>query len=384
MMRPRPRVLHLYSDWRWTAAAESIVNICRHLRRLGFPVDLACRRPPGNYPQSLEHHARERRIEPILDFGLNGESRNPFNAWEDVRALTEFIDREEVEIVHVHAGLDHYAGSRAAHKVNSRPFVIRTNHAGEPLPSGLAARWLMRGHTDAWVAPTRTCLERDMANFGIRHGRGIVVEEAVDLARFSPRAQDPGLRKSLGLAAEHKVAGIVTRVAPGRGLEQLLPALAVALEQEPSLRILVIGSEIERSALREPAARLGIREDRLLFCGYRGDDYPDYLRMIDFLLIPPAGCAGGCRAAREAMALGKPLVAPRNGALPELIEEERCGILAGSSGDEMSRAILRMARDADLRKRLGQAAGEKAHERFGVERQVEAMAELYLKLAEEG
>ncbi len=383
MMRPRPRVLHLYSDWRWTAAAESIVNLCRHLRRLGFPVDLACRRPPGNYPQSLEHRARERRIEPILDFGLNGESRNPFDAWGDARALTEFIDREEVEIVHVHNSYDHYVGSRAARRVNSRPFVVRTNHSGQPLPSSLISRWLMRGHTDAWVAPTRPCLEQDMAHFGIRSGRGIAVEEAVDLARFSPRPQDPGLRKSAGLAAEHVVAGIVSRIAPGRGLEQLLPALAEALRQEPSLRVLVIGKESDPSVLRESAARLGIQE-KLILCGYRGEDYPDYLRTIDFLVLPYGGCDGACRAAREAMARGKPLVAPRSGLLPELVEEERCGILAGSSVEEMSGAILRMARDGDLRKRLGQAASEKAHERFGVERQVEAVAELYLKLAEEG
>ena len=189
MMRPRPRVLHLCSDWRWTAAVESIVSLCRHLRWLGFTVDLACRRPPGNAPQSLEHRARERRIEPILDFGLNGESCNPFNAWEDARALTEFIDREEVGIVHVHTGYDHYVGSRAARKVNSRPFIVRTNHSGKPLSNGLTSRWLIRGHTDAWVAPMRHCLEQDMAHFGIRSGRGIVVEDAVDTARFRVERQ---------------------------------------------------------------------------------------------------------------------------------------------------------------------------------------------------
>lgn len=181
MMRPRPHVLHLCSDWRWTAAAESAVNLCRQLRRLGFPVDLACPRASTGYPDSLEHHAREHRIEPILDFALDGESRSPFAALADVRAVAEFMDREEVQIVHVHAGYDHYVGSRAARKINSRPFVVRTNHTGAPLPNGLLARWLVRGHTDAWVAPARAVLDSDAANFGISPAHGIVVRETPEV-----------------------------------------------------------------------------------------------------------------------------------------------------------------------------------------------------------
>ena len=37
--RPRPRILHLFSDWKWTGPAEPTVNLCRHLRRHGYVVD---------------------------------------------------------------------------------------------------------------------------------------------------------------------------------------------------------------------------------------------------------------------------------------------------------------------------------------------------------
>lgn len=201
MMRPRPRVLHLYSDLQWTPAAESTVHLCRQLRRLGFPVDFACRRTSAAYPESLEHRARERRMEPVLDFALNAESRNPFNVVADIRAVAEFMDREEVEVVHVHHGYDHYVGSRAARKVNNRPFVVRTNHTSAPLPNGMWTRFLARGHTDAWVAPTRPILDADMASFGIAQGRGIVIEEPTEFGASVPQARKAARREPLGRAA---------------------------------------------------------------------------------------------------------------------------------------------------------------------------------------
>ena len=68
VVRPaRPRVLHLLSDWKCAGPAAPIVDLVRHLRRAGFPVDLACARPPAGQPATLPDHARARHVEPVLD-----------------------------------------------------------------------------------------------------------------------------------------------------------------------------------------------------------------------------------------------------------------------------------------------------------------------------
>ena len=109
MMSPRPRVLHLFSGWQWVEPAPSIVNLCRRLGRHGHVVDLACARPPEGQPNTLEQNARARHVDPILDFRLE-RTFNPFINLPDIHRLTEFLDREEVQIVHVHTAHDHYLG----------------------------------------------------------------------------------------------------------------------------------------------------------------------------------------------------------------------------------------------------------------------------------
>jgi glycosyltransferase involved in cell wall biosynthesis len=374
-------VLHLFSDWKWTGPAEPIVNLCRQLRRAGYTVDFACGRPLRDYQDSIEHHACERHVEPVFDFQLR-KGGNPFVNLPDIAKLKEYIEREEVEIVHVHTGHDHYIGSRAARKATNQPFVVRTNHNGVPLPATQINRWVIKGHTDAWIAYTSRCLEQDARNFDIDPKHGTVIEGAVDLDQFNPNRGDNGVREKLGFKPEHVVAGIVARVQSHRRFDVLIPAVAKAMQQEPSLRMMFIGrgTHIQTLAV-EPVKNLGI-EDKVVFTGYRRGDFLEYLAAIDFMVFLVPGSDGSCRAVREAMAMGKPIVSSNRGLLPELVEDGRCGIVVEDTVDNLADAIARMTRNPDLRARLGRNAAEKAQTRFNIDRQVEAITELYMRLAE--
>jgi glycosyltransferase involved in cell wall biosynthesis len=381
MMSPRPRVLHLLSAWEWVEPAPSIVDLCRRLSRRGHVVDLAFARPPEGQPSSLEQNARERHVNPILDFRLE-ESFNPFINLPDIHRLTEFLDREEVQIVHVHTAHDHYIGSRAARRANNQPSVVRTNHLGSPLPPTWRNRRIVRGHTDGWVALAPSCRDEDARNFELNPARAIAVEPAVDLERFNPAASRADVRPALGWSPEHVVAGLVSPSEDGPSFERVMRAFAKAMQAEPLLRLLVIGRGMEPDSPAQRAAReLGIA-DRAIFAGYRVVDYGDYLAAMDFEIFPAPGSDGSCPAAREAMAMGKPVIAGRSGLLSELIEDGRCGLVVDESAEKLAEAVERLARNRSLREKLGRAAAAKAKEKFDIERQAEAVADLYRRLAD--
>jgi len=375
VMSPRPRVLHLFSGWNWVEPALSIVDLCRQLGRQGHVVDLACARAPEGRTNSLEQHARERHVDPILDFRLE-KSFNPFINLPDIHSLTEFLDREEVQIVHVHTAHDHYIGSRAARRANSQPSVVRTNHLGAPLPPTWHNRRVIRGHTDGWVALAPSCRDEDVRAFDLNPARAIAVEAAVDLERFNPASSRSDVRPALGLSPEHVVAGFVSDSENGQSFELVQQSFAKAMRAEPLLRLLVIGRGPQRAM-----PELGIA-DRAVFAGYRVVDYAEHLAAMDFEIFPAPGSDGSCPVAREAMAMGKPVIAGRSGLLPELVEDGRCGLVANESVEKLAEAIARLARNRSLREKLGRAAAAKAKEKFDIERQAEAIADLYHRMAE--
>ena len=379
-MPARPAALHILSDWKWTGPAEPVANLCRGLRRMGFAVRLACIAAPPGETRTLEHEARKRQMDPILDLSLDKRPNFLIN-WRDIRHLAEIIDHEEFSIVHVHTSHDTYIGSRAARRANNRPYVVRTNHTGVPLKACLFARRLMRGRVAGWVAYSESCLRADCRAFRIPDQNGVAVEGAVDLERFHPGINGQAKRAEFGFTPEHVVFGVVARIQRHRRFGVLLQALRNAISRNPRVRGLILGRGTRQVELVDrPIEEMGLA-GLVVHPGYRIDDYEPCLAAMDAQIFLVPGSDGSCRAAREAMAIGRPVIASERGLLPELVRNEHAGLVIDDTVENLTQAILRLAEDADLRGRLGAAAAESAAARFRIEDQAQAVGDLYMRLA---
>lgn len=87
----------------------------------------------------------------------------------------------------------------------------------------------------------------------------------------------------------------------------------------------------------------------------------------------------------EAMACGIPVVATHSGATGELVPEGKAGLLIGTGEHEaerLARALERLAKDPEMRRRMGQVGVEWAREFFSVGRSVENTLAVYRELVE--
>ena len=178
------------------------------------------------------------------------------------------------------------------------------------------------------------------------------VHVVYNAAEFSQVAKRPSVEH------DELVVGIVGRLAPWKGQDVFLRAFAEAFPTGG--RAILVGSamfgeqEYERM-LHELAHTLGI-EARVEFVGFR-DDVPAELRKLDVFVhasvIPePFG-----QVIIEAMAAGLPVIASGAGGPLEIITEGVDGMFhkPGDAAD-LASVLQRLAKDADLRRRLGQAA----------------------------
>jgi hypothetical protein len=53
------KILHLFSDWKWTGPSEPMLNLCKALEGKGHDVTLAYRKPPLPVENSLERRVLE-------------------------------------------------------------------------------------------------------------------------------------------------------------------------------------------------------------------------------------------------------------------------------------------------------------------------------------
>jgi glycosyltransferase involved in cell wall biosynthesis len=192
------------------------------------------------------------------------------------------------------------------------------------------------------------------------------------------------MRDRLDVAAGAPCFGIVARMQRHRRFDLLLDVVSRVTAREPRARFVFVGRGTRmEEVLRKPARERGL-ERFLRFTGYlEGDEFVSALASIDALLFAVPGSDGTCRAVREAIAMGLPIVSSRRGILPEIVIDGETGFSLEEDADAWASAVLRLATDGALRARLS-AGSRRFAARFSVAAHARETARIYRFLARRG
>jgi glycosyltransferase involved in cell wall biosynthesis len=370
------KILQLTSDWKWTGPAAPMVQLAAAQRDAGHDVSLACAPAPPESEPSLWARACEAGFPPVLELA-RARGVHPWRDRADAERLRALLSQRVFDVVHAWHTRDHVLALRAAAGLRraGRTRIVRSYKRAEPIPDWPWNRWLFGPGSDALACVSEAAAA---ANRRLRGGRPVAaVYGAVDLQRFSPAPPDKAVRESLGLTPDHRVIGIVARAQRHRRFELLLEALARVARRDARVRLVVVGrgTHIDETAVA-PAARLGIA-DRVVFAGYRTDDYVDVLRCFDVFTFLVPGSDGGCRALLEAAACAIPAVTSRRGALPELVADGATGIVVDEDPDRLGAAWQALLDDPLRRAAMGRAARARAETEWSPRRLVARVDALY-------
>lgn len=172
--------------------------------------------------------------------------------------------------------------------------------------------------------------------------------------------------------------GCVGWLLPEKGQELLIRALPAVLTRHPGCRLVLAGDGPSRPGLEKLATGLGVAA-AVQFAGFV-DDVAAVYRSLDVFVFPSLAEPLGS-SLLSAMAYGLPCVALATGAVPEVIENGKTGLLVDSpDATSFANAILRLLDDASLAARLGAAARQTVQQHFSVARMAHETAELYRRM----
>ena len=209
----------------------------------------------------------------------------------------------------------------------------------------------------------------------VRHhmgsGRAVTIPNGVDLDLYRPSPSPSRLGRPF-------VIGCVSRLIPGKGVEDVLVAARSAIVRGAWLRI--AGDGPERTALERLAEGIGIR-DRVTFEGW----LPEASGVVAFwdecdvgITAPNSWVESFGLAAVEAMACGKPVVASRGGGLAEVVVPGLTGYLAEPGDTDTLAAGLRAyMEDESLLASHGAGARKRCEQRFDIRRCAAGYAGLF-------
>lgn len=156
------------------------------------------------------------------------------------------------------------------------------------------------------------------------------------------------------------------RLREKKGIYDLIAAMPHVLAQFPRATFVCAGDG-EEDEVRAAARELGV-DHALRLPGWIDEDAKSHWLGRATMLVLPSHFEALPVSLLEAMAHGVPVVATRVGGIPDLVDDERCGLLvAPRDPAALANAIRRLLADAALSARLAHAARREVEERYAVE-----------------
>jgi glycosyltransferase involved in cell wall biosynthesis len=173
--------------------------------------------------------------------------------------------------------------------------------------------------------------------------------------------------------------GTVGRLVPVKDYDLFLEVASRVKRLARDVEFSILGEGPLRDHLMRRAQQLGI-EDSVKFLCARPDPFP-YYRSIQ-LFLSTSLHEGIPLSILEAMACGLPIVAPRVGGIPEIIEDGKQGVLVEQrTPANFARSCLEVIRSESLRIAMGSSARERFVNHFSSSRMASSYLDLYRESA---
>lgn len=313
---------------------------------------------------------------------------HPLKDFIALRKLEKIFRARKPDVVHTHSGKAGVLGRLAAARAGV-PAIVHTIHGPSfgdfqgALANAVftAAERRAARVTTHFVTVANAMRDQYLAAGIGRPAQYTHIFSGFPLTPFLAATNDPALRARLGLAPEDIVVGKIARLFELKGHADLFAAAPELVRRQPRLKFLLVGDGKWRSRFENLARALRL-ENHFVFTGLVPPAEIPALTGIMDVLVHLSRREGLARALPQALAAGKPVIAYDCDGAKEICREDETGFLIPPGDHEqLINRILLLAENPALRQRLGHHGQEFVRGNFAVERMVDELHALYLRLA---
>jgi colanic acid/amylovoran biosynthesis glycosyltransferase len=356
-------------------ASETFIRAQASALKRHLPVYAGLRRVTG-----LE--LTKQRICVLNDGSLVGQAKEvAFKLFGTAPGFVKDLQLLKSRLIHAHFGADGFRALPLAARLGV-PLIVTfhgsdataTNVDGHKVPYGhrryLANKSQLQNGAAQFIAVSEFVKSKLLAQ-GYPEKKVKVHYIGIDTQLFLP-----------GSAESEPVVLFVGRLAERKGVDYLIRAMALVQNELPELELVIIGDGPLREEL-EGMAKASLR--RFEFLGVQTpEQVRDWMSRARIFAAPSVRIGSGEEEGLgmvflEAQAMEKPVVSFASGGIVEAVEHGVAGFLEQERDwQSLAKDILLLARDANLRRRMGIAGRERVLRVFNIERQTALLEDFYL------
>lgn len=193
-----------------------------------------------------------------------------------------------------------------------------------------------------------------------------VIFNGVDIETYESSEHGKVKRADLNIPEDAFVVGMVGRISPQKAPDVFVKMAKIVRDKIPNAHFIIVGNGNQEAEVRKYAEDNGF-SDRLHITGWV-DDSMSYVELFDIACLLSRWEGFGL-ALPEYMMAGKPIVASKVDAIPNIIQDEVNGLLVEvDDATEASKAVLRIYQESGLKDKFVAHGYEDVHKRFNARR----------------
>lgn len=378
-------ILHVIARLNVGGAALHVLQLAQEQRRRGHDIVVVAGTLAAG-EESMEYVADELGVEVLTLPALQRELAPRADATA-IRELRSIIRQRRPDVVHTHTAKAGATGRVAALlSGRARPRRLVHTYHGHVLSGYFSPRRervfraierLLARPTSALVAVSEEVRD-DLVRFGVApRERFTVIPYGFDLPEWSSADDEARerVRGELGLGEDTFAIGWAGRLTAIKRPLDLVRTLRGVLDAGIDAALVLVGDGEDRGDVEALARELDVAE-RTHLVGFQ-QRIRDWYAAFDAALLTSAN-EGTPVVAIEALAAGRPVVATAAGGTGTVVSEGESGyLLPVGDTDGLARRLAELARDPELRGRLGAAGAADVRTRFATGRMADELEALY-------
>lgn len=205
-----------------------------------------------------------------------------------------------------------------------------------------------------------------------------VIFNGVDIESYENGAHGAVTRKDLNIPEDAFVVGMVGRVSPQKAPDVFVKMAKQVKDKVPNTHFIIVGNGNQEAEIRKYAEDNGF-SDSLHITGWV-DNPMSYVELFDVACLLSRWEGFGL-ALPEYMMAGKPIVASKVDAIPNIVRNEENGLLVEvDNAAEASEAVIRLYRNAKFKQNLVIQGIKDVHSKFDEQRVAKEHEKLFEEL----
>lgn len=307
----------------------------------------------------------------------------PVFAYPRLQALEYYLGHHKPDLIHSYSYWYHPADASARYaRRNSIPFIfhpifytnkIRQKPVWNIYNRTIGKKTFATADITVVISPYE---QRLITREQMPVKRFELIPPGVDQSRFNNTTTNPFT--SRGLSGNILLS--VGRIAPGKGLEDLIETLPDIIKACPQTHLVIIGEDFGLSnSLQQKARLLGVQKNLHLWGKVEDSILTSAYQHANLFIHPSHYEAFGIVIA-ESLSAGTPVLARNVTAIPYVCPHEKTGLLFNNN-EELLRHTTALLANQSLREQYGIAGKKHITENFSWDNSIKKLTGLYQELA---